>query len=357
MLNTRLLILFVFTAFLCSCKGQVADNQAEKPYSHEVKDTSKTVQPDMPKPPWHPDYANQISQVVRMMYQDSRGTLWFGAQNGAYKVVGDSLVKMDSVKSKIGKGVTIHDIIDDYSGNVWLAHTDGLSCVTGNKVVNYYESDGLISNDVWCLGKDSKGRLWIGTVDGLCYFQNGKFTRFPLPEGVKDKNAGVSSTKMVHDILEDRHGVLWFCTNAGLFSLENQKLTHVSPEAGIKTNFVNKLYLDSKDNLWVSSQVGLYRLKNGIATNMTEGKIVMERGIGCVVEDKNGLIYVVANQHDLYTFSDNAFVKFVKTEDNKGPVTFQIFRDKDDRLWFVGFGGAFRLEDGKFVNVTKDGPW
>ncbi len=50
-------------------------------------------------------------------------------------------------------------------------------------------------------------------------------------------------------------------------------------------------------------------------------------------------------------------IEFEKTEDNKGLVVYQIYRDQNDRLWFLGFGGAYRFENGKFLNITKNGPW
>jgi hypothetical protein len=51
---------------------------------------------------------------------------------------------------------------------------------------------------------------------------------------------GVSSTKMVHSILRDSKGTMWFGTNAGLFSYANNRLKNISDEVDIPTNFVNK---------------------------------------------------------------------------------------------------------------------
>ena len=63
-----------------------------------------------------PDSIKQISQVVRMMYQDSKGVFWFGAEGGAYKLAGDSLIHIDSIKSESGGRVTIKDIAEDKDG-------------------------------------------------------------------------------------------------------------------------------------------------------------------------------------------------------------------------------------------------
>lgn len=348
----RSISLFTLTLLflLSSCHGQ--DNPGDI-RSRIIQTSPKILSsptPNQPAKEW-------ISEVVRKVFQDSRGDIWFGAQGGAFRLQGDSLVHIDGIKSETGKGVTIKDITEDPDGTIWLGHTDGLSSVRGDIVKNYYESDGLISNDVWCTTADSRGRIWIGTIEGACVFDGQDFVPFELPEGKIDPTLGVSSTKMIHKILEDRQGNIWISSNAGLFSYSHEKLTNASSMAGIQSPIVNIHFEDSAGGLWVSTREGLYHIVKNKATNVTAGKLELEKGIGSIAEDKDGTIWFVANQHSLYSFDGKEIKEFQKTEDNKGPVVFQIYRDRDDRLWFVGFGGAYRLEDGKFIHVTKTGPW
>ena len=339
----------LFTAItLCyamtSCTGQVnnGDNQ-------NITKEEKAIQ-----------YLNsnkQISNVVRTIYQDSKGTIWFGTENGAFKQTGDSLIHMDSIKSESGKGVTIKGIAEDENGIIWFGHTDGISRVDGTVVTNYYESDGLISNDVWCIETDVHGNVWIGTIEGTCLFDGQVFTNFNLPEGKIDPTLGISSTKMIHSILEDSKGTIWLSTNAGLFSFANNKLVNVSDKVGIQTNFVNRIVEDRSGVIWVSTKMGLYSLKENKATNITEGKFENGKGIGSIAEDENGKIWFVSNQHYLYTYDGKDLLKIQKPEENNGPVVFQIYKDQQNRLWFVGYGGAYRYENDRFINVTQNGPW
>ena len=39
------------------------------------------------------------------------------------------------------------------------------------------------------------------------------------------------------------------------------------------------------------------------------------------------------------------------------PFPFQIYQDKQDQMWFVGFKGAYRYEKSTFINVNRNGPW
>lgn len=344
-----MLIVITLSILTSSSNGQVNKNDTQKTLLLNQTAQNSNLEYRQSK--------EQISQVVRMMFQDSKGNIWFGAENGAWKLTGQTLIHIDSIKSERGTGVTIKDITEDKDGTIWLGHTDGISSIKGERVTNYYESDGLISNAVWCISSDTHGKIWIGTMEGACIFDGKVFSNFDLPLGIKDSTVGVSSTKMINKILLDRKGKLWIASNAGLFSYSNNMLTNVSKKMGIKTNFVSIGFEDKSEVLWIPSKEGLYTLSNGVTKKITDSNIELGKGIGSVAEDKDGKIWFVVNQHYLYTYDGKEITEFKKSEENKGPVVFQIYKDHSDRMWFVGYGGAFRLENGKFINITKNGPW
>jgi hypothetical protein len=100
------LSLAVLTA---ACEGQenrsdarIVSLQNQMGIQHSISENSPSKEP--------------ISQVVRMMFQDSKGNIWFGTQNGAFKLSGNSLIHMDSIISERGQGVTIKDIAEDKNG-------------------------------------------------------------------------------------------------------------------------------------------------------------------------------------------------------------------------------------------------
>ena len=333
----------VLCCIITSCTGQVNNNDKQKSIEENIANQV-------------PNVKEQISQVVRMMFQDSKGDFWFGTQDGAFKLDGDSLIHIDNIKSESGTHVTIKDITEDKNGIIWLGHSDGISSINGTLVTNYYKSDGLISNDVWCIEADTNGIVWIGTIKGACTFNGHKFTNFDLPEGEKDTTMGVSSAKMVHSIFEDNKGTIWFCNNAGWFSFSNKKLKYISTEVGIPTNFVSKIIEDKKGGFWISSSIGLFHLKGDTLTNITKKHFDENKGTGSMILDSKGDLWFNCAR-SIYKLSGEELSEYRIEEGNYGPLTFQIYLDQQNRLWFVGFGGAYRLENNKFVNVTKEGPW
>lgn len=357
MINYKPLIIFILSFAIYSCSGQKSKSELQNVTLESDLENSQSNINSVRNSILFPDFNNQINQVVRTIFQDSKRNIWFGTEDGVFKYNGESLIHVNTIKSKSGKDVTIKDITESKDGIIWFGHTDGVCSFNGETVKNYDESDGLISNDVWCITADTNGKIWVGTINGVSVFDGKEFSSFHLPVGKVDSTRGVSSTKIVHSITEDSKGTLWFSSNAGLFSYSNDILTNVSEKNGIQTNFINEVFQDKKGALWVSTKKGLYNLNDDKIHNITGGKIKEGKGIGSIAEDKNGTIWFVSNQHFLYSYDRGQLIEYQKSEENKGPVIFQIYNDQDDRLWFVGFGGAYRLENEKLLNITKDGPW
>jgi len=336
-LITGITLCFISTSF----NGQANNGDKQK----VIKETIQS-----------PDYNKQISNVVRMMFQDSKGNIWFGAENGAWRLTDDSLIHIGSIKSESGGGVTIKDIAEDKDGKIWLGHTDGISSIDGELVTNYYESDGLISNDVWCIETDVNGNVWIGTIEGACIFNGQGFTKFDLPEGKIDTTVGVSSTKMIHSIFEDSKGTIWFCTNSSIFSYKKNTLENISDKVGLQTKFASKIVEDKKGGFWISSSIGLFYLKENVLTNISELYFEENKGTGSIIVDSKDDVWFNCGR-SIYRLSGEKLTEYRIEEGNYGPLTFQIYEDQQQRLWFVGYGGAYRYENGKFINITKNGPW
>ena len=75
-------------------------------------------------------------------------------------------------------------------------------------------SDGLPSNSVRYMYQDSKGFLWLGTLNGLSRYDGNSFLTFQ-PEN--DGKLSLADNR-IFNITEDKHGFLWMGTTVRLYS-------------------------------------------------------------------------------------------------------------------------------------------
>ncbi|MFZ4589651.1 MAG: ligand-binding sensor domain-containing protein [Ignavibacteria bacterium] len=299
---------------------------------------------------------NQISGVVRTVFQDSKGNIWFGTQNGLCRYDKSGLVYFD-LKNSDSQSVTVHVILEDKTGNIWIGYGGGIAKYDGTYFTVFHQKNILTRSGLWSMTMDKKGILWIGTTQGVYTFDGKALSPFEIPEGKINSSMGVSTTKMIHSIIEDSKGKMWFATNGGAYIYDGKTLTNISEKDGLQSGFVNQIIEGADGNYWISTSTGLYQYNGNSLINKTENLLNLNDGVSSILEDKNGTLWFKSNKRDIYSYNGKVFTKIRIKEDDFSPFPFQIYQDKQDRLWFVGFKGAYRLENNTFINVTRNGPW
>jgi signal transduction histidine kinase/ligand-binding sensor domain-containing protein/DNA-binding response OmpR family regulator len=122
---------------------------------------------------------NSISaNYVISILLDQSDQLWFGTYgNGFNKLLGIENGKAKFQRFTENDGLSnniVYGILDDNHGNLWLSTENGLSKfnIQNPGFKNYYESDGLISNQFyWSASyKNKKGVMYFGSMNGLNMF-------------------------------------------------------------------------------------------------------------------------------------------------------------------------------------------
>ncbi len=230
--------------------------------------------------------------------------------------------------------------------------------------------EGLSQINVLCIFQDSRGLMWVGTMDGLNRYDGYNFTIYRNDVHDDSTIAG----NYVTDIAEDKDGNLWVASLDGLskFNRKKERFTQFkhdnkNPES-LSGNLVNKLAFDSNGNLWIATQSGLDCFVNGANqfrhythSNKNAGSI-SDNDINCVFEDSGHNLWVGTSTGGLNHFDPQrgTFIKNINRDVN-GKITGAhvncITEDKNHHLWMGTQSDGvveFNPAKGTFRNFRHD---
>ncbi len=105
---------------------------------------------------------------------------WFGTDEGLAKHWGKN-AKKGWEQFYVSDGLLsnrIQCINKDTDGNLWIGTPEGLSVFDGTGWTGYTVNDGLAGNDVRCIEVDIDGTLWIGTTKGVSHFNGNSWVSY-----------------------------------------------------------------------------------------------------------------------------------------------------------------------------------
>lgn len=209
------------------------------------------------------------------IYEDTAGTLWIGTLNrpghlNRYDPATETFTQVpaESVGLTGAKGGAVMLSYTDPSGNSWsgsigrgLTRTDrksGASTIFQNSPS---DPSSLSDNRVYSVYGDRSGTIWVGTREGLNRLDPGAtgFVRYRHdPE-----NPASLASDWVWPIVEDRSGTLWVGTvEGGLHRFDRATGTFTryrhadSDPEGLSDDFVLSLYQDRSGVLWIGTNNG-----------------------------------------------------------------------------------------------------
>ena len=216
------------------------------------------------------DPASLPNNMVWAIAEDAQGDLWVGTEGGGiarWDHERDHFVRLGA-----GKGASlripprVRALLVAGDGTVWIGTKDeGLARLdpkSGRVEAFRHDPDrasSLTSDGVYAILPDRAGKLWIGTDGGLDRLDpaTGAITRHP-------SNSAAGRGAKVRALREDRNGILWIGTlGEGLARLDpsDGRITAYRHDPAVPTSLshdrVRALLEDKAGRLWVATDGGL----------------------------------------------------------------------------------------------------
>lgn len=196
-------------------------------------------------------------QDIYRMYKDKDGTIWIGTEDGLYCYADGKLTISDAINTQL-EHPYIYGISRDNQGRLWTGMAYGGIAVFDNSGKLWKRlsiTNGLLTDIVNYMYKDTKGRIWAATGDGLLMFPD---TRNPTKWKVY-KPAG--KDMFVRGINEDKYGNIWISSNNVISMLDERKGVFYNYDFhdGVpRGNFIEgSSCQDSQGNLYFGSLGGI----------------------------------------------------------------------------------------------------
>jgi len=235
-----------------------------------------------------------------------------------------------------------NDLVTGPDGSVWISTVRGLARYQNNKLT-LYGSDDMGSSTVGPLLRLHDGRILAGTLysseagQGLLIFENNKWSVWPSFPSVSPDTDGSLSTS-VYTLLETPENGLWVGTNNGLGFWDGKTWKIFSKADGLPENAVIHLSFDRKGQLLIGTIAGaaLYDGQKITAFSTDKGPSYRVYGI---TQDEAGRYWFAAS---------GGVFRYDPSAD-----TWKLWNTTDSALLsYDSFGGQF-LSDGRYLIGTE----
>ncbi|MFH2095358.1 MAG: two-component regulator propeller domain-containing protein [Bacteroidota bacterium] len=281
-------------------------------------------------------YGNQqdiYSNFINVSYIDSRNTIWLGHKNGSVSTIREMktepLIHSGQVLS------IINDIKEDDRGKIWIASQSNGIIVTGPNENTKMLTRGLEDVLVYSLQPVDEKIILLGTSDGLYFYdiESGSLT-----------GAENTPNSAVFCIARDKKNCIWIGTeDEGVFKcggINEIKPEPFRPDLEMDIYKIQQIYFDRAGNMWVSTfGNGIYKFSDALAIKSVDKPLIFNTRNGlttdnvkCVFQDAEENIFIGTYGEGLASLVDDYFTFYGNSDLAYSNNIQSVFSD-DKNIW------------------------
>lgn len=275
-----------------------------------------------------------LDDNIRCFAIDREGNLLIGSkETGLLIFKGFQLVSYGKNQGLISEQTRA--IVQDKKGNFWIGTNSGISVFSkaNDKLLlkqEFNEQNGLFYSDIRFIKKDNNDKLWIGTWGGGVLQYNANSNRF-------ESNYRINvfmSQPLITALEVDKANNLWIGTTDGLvyYEIDNQKADRLSQSHGLAGNDISCLYTDKNNVLWVGAKSkGLTKIDGADIERVTLDKHFTAI---CMIEDKEGNLWIGTDGKGVLVYNGKEIIHEITVKDGllSNFISF-INIDNEQKIW------------------------
>jgi len=265
----------------------------------------------------------------------------------------------------------------DREQNIWFCDTRGVDKINNLILSNYFESNGLLENEVSAIYELKDGRIVIGHNMGITILDHGVFKKFPIADAssiqarvmdiVEDaagniwiaaSNLGVARInsnyqfKWYHfnkwiksqTLFADSEGTIWTGTSSKLFYFQKEKWIPFPGNNKIKGP-IRKIFPTSDNEMACPGLYHFYLIRNGDVQQLPLDKSVSSESFFSYYETREGK-RVIGSNSGLCLLENGKITKYVQNGFTINSPVYFILEDQNGFLW-IGSNNGIYIWDNK----------
>ncbi len=238
-------------------------------------------------------------------------------------------------------------IFEDNEGSIWFSvFEEGVFRFMGEQFFQITEKEGLIFDDINNIHLQKNGKILLAS-DGDGLYEISNENQLDIEKVTWSNRIPVNSFS---DIEIDSYNNIWLASEMGVFKYNSGNISFFTENNGLINNRVNCLFNDKNNTLWCGTVTGISKIINNKIYNARLGEGLINE-VQTIIQDFDGNIWC-GTLDGLVKFHDKIVTTFDEVEGLSVKKINSLIADKNGNIWIGTLGGGIFIYK-KSLNTSK----